>query len=43
MNKKAERKKGGTHPSKRERERDAEGDRIFKSTYICIKAQHFEL
>ena len=39
MNKKAERKKGKTHPL---REREGEGERIFKSTCICIKAQHFE-
>ena len=39
MNKKPERNKGRTHPL---REREAEGERIFKSTCICIKAQHFK-
>ena len=39
VNKKAERNKGRTHPL---RDREAEGERIFKSTCICFKAQHFE-
>ena len=40
MNKKVEIIKGRTHPL---RDREAVGDRIFKSTCVCIKAQHFEL
>ena len=39
MNKEAERNKGRTHPL---RDREAEGESIFKSIFICIKAQHFE-